>query len=182
MKPEANWDACIQMVEEMMQISNPLMLRRLKINEMKPTEGENPRSYIIRSKITFNEAEYEQMTSDDHKVLHIIVAMSDPEVNTNLLKLAEPRTLAKVKTYVNTFEKAKATSSSMNAPGDAARSTYYNRGGKGGQRGGNRGKPRGRRGSNYTPAAPGKKRVIYCIACNKPNYLAIDCRGADRLV
>ena len=52
--------------------------------------------------------------------------MSNPELKTNLLKLVEPITLAKAGAYVNTFEKAKATSSSMNAPSDAARPTYYN--------------------------------------------------------
>ena len=96
MTPDANWDACIHMVEEMMQISNPLMLRRLRVKEIKPTEGEYPRSYIIRSKIAFNKADYEKMTSDNHKALHIIVAMSDPELKTNLLKLAGPITLIKV--------------------------------------------------------------------------------------
>ena len=59
-------------------------------------EGEDSRSFIIRSKIAFNEADFEKMTSDDHKALHVIVAMSDPELKTNLLKLNEPITLMKV--------------------------------------------------------------------------------------
>ena len=63
---------------------------------MKPTKGEDPRSYIIRSKIAFNKSDYEKMSIDDHKALHIIVAMSNPELKTNLLKLVEPITLAKV--------------------------------------------------------------------------------------
>ena len=88
------------MVEEIMQISNPIMLWRLRVRDMKPQIEDKP-----------------TQADRTNNALH---------------------------------EKTKATSNIMNIPGDAARPTYNNRGGRGGQRGENR----GGRGTSNTSGAP----------------------------
>jgi hypothetical protein len=119
-------------------------------------------------KLAFHESEYDKMSTEDHKVLHLITAMVDPKLREDLIKIKAPLTLVKVEDHINAYEEAKATSSKIG--GDITRYTSNYRGG-----GRGRGTYRGRGATNAPGAYENPGRITYCNCCNKPGHVAHDC-------
>ena len=75
-------------------------------------EGEESQNFITRSEIAFNEAKFDDMTEEEHKVLNVI------ELKRKLLQIKDT-TIIKVKEFTNTYQEAKHMANGMS--GDLSR-------------------------------------------------------------